>query len=92
MRTDHRISGRAEDDHLVLTNRLPEAVHYVAMEEGISALVSLTHPSEWPALAPGDEKEIPYDDLLGYTPSAERAIVYWWTESEGSGDHFVIDL
>lgn len=83
---------RAKDDHLVLTNQLSEPVHYVAMEQAISAAVLIAPPSEWPALAPGGEKEIPYEDLFGYTPSAERAIVGWWTESEGNGDGFVIDL
>lgn len=82
---------RTTDDYLVLTNSLSEPVHCVAMEEVISAAVLLTSPSEWPALAPGEEKEIPYEDLLGYTSSAERAVVGWWTESEGS-DGVVIDL
>lgn len=78
--------------HLVLDNDSPAPIHYVALEEETSARVDLHFdPREWPSIAPGGEKRIPYADLMGYTPDARQARVYWWTRGR-YGPHFVVEL
>lgn len=84
------ITARA--GHLTLRNESPATIHYVAMEEETSALVDLYFdPREWPSLAPGEQRRIPYEDLMGYEPGARQARVYWWTDGEHR-PHVLIDL
>ncbi len=90
--SENGFTVRAASGHLILENASPAPIHYVALEEETSALVDLYFgPQEWPSIAPGGEERIPNADLMGYTPDARQARVYWWTGGQ-YGQHFVVDL
>ena len=82
----------AEQGHLRLLNATEAAIHYVAVEEETSALIDLYYdPEAWPALAPGEEIRLPFDDITGYTPAAREVRIHWWTTGEYR-PHFLVPL
>ncbi len=84
-------SAAAFSGRLVLRNDSPATIRYVALEERIAAVVDLAPPEDWPALAPGEAKRIPYQELMGYGSDATQARIYWWTDGH-YGKDIVIDL
>src|SRR3712207_4948211 len=70
---DAGFSARATADGLVLRNESAARVHYVAIEQGTAALVDLNpNFTEWPSVAPGEEKRVPYAEVNGYDRGAEK--------------------
>lgn len=87
-----KLTVRAGEGHLVLQNQSALPIHYVAMEEEISAMVDLYFdPTKWASVDAGSEVSIEYEDLMGYDTEASQARVYWWTQADGYG-HVTIGL
>lgn len=90
--SDAGFSVHATSGHLVLRNQSSAPIHYVALEEEISARVDLYFdPSAWPSISSGDEKRVPLGELMGYHRGAQQARVYWWTQGR-YGEYLVVDL
>lgn len=83
--TDRGLSVHASRGRLTLHNASSIPIHYVALEEETSTRVDLYFdPSEWPSIPPRSQVRIRYEDLMGYEPGSERAVIYWWTEGSES--------
>ncbi|HUG40439.1 MAG TPA: hypothetical protein VMM12_08135 [Longimicrobiales bacterium] len=48
-------------------------------------------PEAWPAISPGEEIRLPFDDITGYTPAARQVRIHWWTSGEYR-PHFLVPL
>ena len=82
----------AEHGQLRLRNATVATIHYVAVEEETSALIDLYFdPEAWPAVLPGEEIRLRYDEIIGYTSAAEEVRIHWWTSGEYR-PHFVVPL
>jgi hypothetical protein len=82
-RTEEGFSATAAPNALILRNESPHPVHYVAIEEETSHRVDLNPTAtEWPAVQPGGEVSIPYSEINGYHPGANRVVVHWWTQGK----------
>ena len=73
----------AWDGEITLRNESPSVVHYVLIEEETATRVDLYFdPTQWPSVAPGETVRVAYEDVNGYGPNAERAVVYWHSADE----------
>jgi hypothetical protein len=78
------LSIRAGSGQLVLRNDLAEPVHYVAVEAETATLIDLYFdPSMWPAVASRTTVRLRYEQVTGYSPGDEEAVVFLWTAGRG---------
>lgn len=86
------LSVRAGSGELVLSNRLAEPIHYVAVEAETATRIDLYFdPSKWPAVAPGATTRLPYREVTGYAPGARDAVIYLWSDG-GRHDRLQVRL
>jgi hypothetical protein len=72
---------RAADGELELRNRGTAAVFYVVFELEDAAVIDwipCLDPATCPRVDPGTAVAIRYEDIFGFDPGDERAILYWW--------------
>lgn len=93
--SDDALSVERERESLRLRNGSMARVHYMAVEQGAAALINWAPCTGdgCPAVRPRSSVVVPYDEILGYSPSAHNAIVYWWpsTSSERLRDPDLIE-
>lgn len=86
-------SVRASSGALVLRNESAARVHYVAVEQETAALVDLNPDfTQWPGVAPGEEKTVPFAEINGYDRSARKIVVHWATAEPRAMGHLVVSV
>jgi hypothetical protein len=79
--TDGTLAVRADPPVLRLSNRGDVVIYWTAMEAEFASRVDwipCVDPARCPSLEPGQTRALPYEEIAGYEPGAEEAIVYWW--------------
>ena len=63
-----------------LRNESMGRVHYMVVERDIAALINWAPCTgdTCPAVRARSTVAVPYNEILGYSPEAREAIVYWW--------------
>jgi len=64
-----------------LLNNTPEPIFYFAIECDAAAganWAACSNPATCRNILPGRSGSIAYEEISLYTPSAERALVFWW--------------
>jgi hypothetical protein len=83
------ISVRITDDGLEIENRSPAVVQVVAVERGQLARTLDSRCSGschcGMRIAAGRTAILPYRRVDGYRPSAEEAILFWWSAPSDAG-------
>lgn len=83
---------------LRLTNPTTRPVYYAAFERvwattGLFIWGPCTEPSTCPAVAPRQTVSIPLEEVNGWHPEAQEALVYYWhLEPAEGGAHRVVDM
>lgn len=77
-----------------LDNRTNAPVYTFVIERDAAARSMwgpCSNPATCDAISPGQERRIAYDDIAGYEPGADEAIVYWWHLVPAPGGGFAPD-
>jgi hypothetical protein len=85
---------RAGAGDLQLENRTSAPVYTFVIERETAAVANwapCTNPATCEAIAPGQQRRIAYDDIPGYEPGDDEAIVYWWHLIPAPGGGFATD-
>jgi hypothetical protein len=75
------VAVRAVPPDLQVSNQTPTPVYSFIIERGAAAYTDwapCNDPTRCTALAAGATTTLPYARIVGYTPAAREAIVYWW--------------
>jgi hypothetical protein len=78
--SDDALTVVSERESLRLRNGSMGRVHYMVVEQGTAALINWAPCTGdgCPAVRARSSVLVPYDEILGYSPEARNAIVYWW--------------
>ena len=84
---DEVLSIQTKNSTVVLTNNSDQIVYYVIVESKTATLIDL-NPNylEWPSIEPDSKLTIPYDEIMGYKDSANKAWITWGTGENGTGN------
>lgn len=90
--------AHATAEGLRLRNDTDRTVYYAAFEHdwgtrGLFLFGPCTDAPRCPSIAAGATVTVPFDEITGYTPEAEKALVYTWhLVPSGTGDYEIRDL
>jgi hypothetical protein len=78
---DKGLTASTRAHSLFLTNTTSEPVYWFAVESSTAARIDFFgcyDPVRCPSISPGHTRRLPYDSIEGYSPGAEKVIIYWW--------------
>lgn len=79
----------ARTEGLVLINRTPIAVNFIAMSETSAPLVDWIQTAT-PRIAPGESLTVPRSEILGLGDGPDTVVVYWWGVRAAAGGGYEI--
>lgn len=75
------VSASARAEGILITNQTERPINVLAMERGMTALADWVPCTTGPgcaAQAPGEQRVIPWSQVLGAAPERKEYVVYWW--------------
>ncbi len=91
---DGPLAVRARDGALEVRNETDAPVYLMVIERESSAVVDwipCRDPQTCDGLAPGEERTIRHDEIVGYEPGEREAVVHWWHLEPRQGGGFAPD-
>ena len=82
------VTAAATVTGILVRNGTTRPIFYVAAEQGTLALLDLaqcTDATRCPTIAPGEEKLLPWNQVIGYAPNLDTYVLFWWQGSTGTG-------
>jgi hypothetical protein len=76
-----------------LHNLSDRAAYYFIAERGILALIDWRPcvTADCPSVGPHERLTIPHERIIGFTPGAREAVVYWWHAAPTGAGTFTAD-
>lgn len=75
------VTAKATVGGILVTNGTTQPIFYLAAEQGTLALldfIQCTDAARCPTIAPGEAKELPWDQVIGYAPDRHTYVLLWW--------------
>lgn len=66
---------------ILVRNGTTQPIFYLAAEQGTLALldfIQCTDATRCPTIAPGEEKALPWNQVIGYAPNLDTYVLFWW--------------
>ena len=83
------VTASATVTGILIRNGTTRPIFYLAAEQGTLALLDFmqcTDATRCPTIAPGEEKGLRWDQVIGYAPNLDTYVVFWWQGPNTGGD------
>ena len=75
------VTASATVTGILVRNGTTQPIFYLAAEQGTLALldfIQCTDATRCPTIAPGEEKGLPWNQVIGYAPNLDTYVLFWW--------------
>lgn len=82
------VTARATVTGILVRNGTPQPIFYLATEQGTLAVldfIQCTDATRCPTIAPGETKELPWNQVIGYAPNLNTYVLIWWQAPTANG-------